>query len=85
MLRITDKAAQRLKGALSELDVSEDACFRLGMTEEGVKIVIDQERPGDTSVEYEEEALVVMDSVTADHLHGRELDYNETTGQLVFT
>jgi len=35
MLQLTDKAAVRLKSALTELDLDEGACFRLGLTQEG--------------------------------------------------
>ena len=85
MLQITDRAAQRLKTTLSELELDENACFRLGVTQEGVKIVIDQERPGDTTVNYEGEVLLVMDPASADRFYGRTMDYDEEAAQLVFT
>ena len=85
MLQITDTVAQRLKTALSELDVDQDACFRIGATTEGVKIAVDQERPGDTTVMNEGEVLIVMDTVTSDRLYDRKMEYDKTLQQLVFT
>ncbi len=85
MLQLTGRAAKRLKKALTDLDSQEDTCFRLGVTQEGVKMVLDQERPGDTTVKYEDEVLVVMDPASAGRFEGRTMDFNETTEQLVFT
>jgi Fe-S cluster assembly iron-binding protein IscA len=84
MLQLTDKAAVRLKAALSELEVDEGSCFRLGMTQEGVKIVIDQERPGDSTIEHDQEVLVVIHGASADQFEGRTMDFNEESDQLVF-
>jgi len=85
MLQVTDKAAARLKSALSELHPDEDACFRLGVTEEGVKLVIDQERPGDSTVKYGDEVLLVIDGTSAGRFEGHTMDFDETAKQLVFT
>ena len=85
MLELTDSVADRLKSALSGLDLDEGACFRLSVTQEGVKIVVDQERPGDTIVKYGDDVLVVMDATSADRFDGHTMDFNEDTKQLVFT
>jgi Fe-S cluster assembly iron-binding protein IscA len=85
MLQLTDKAAVYLKSALSELHPDEDACFRLGLTPEGVKLVVDQERPGDSTVKYGDEVLIVIDSESAGRFEGHTMDINEATRQLVFT
>jgi len=85
MLQITDNAAVWLKSALAELDLDEGACFRLGLTEEGVKIVVDQERPGDISVTHDDDVLVVMDSVSAGRFEGHTMDFDEAARQLIFT
>lgn len=85
MLQLTDKAAVRLKSALSELHPDEGACFRLGLTEEGVKMVVDQERGGDTTVKYDDAVLLVIDAASAGRFEGHTMDFNEATKQLVFT
>ena len=85
MFQVTDKAAVRLKSALSELHPDEDACFRLSVTQEGVKIVVDQERPDDTAVKYGDEVLLVIDAKSAGRFEGHTMDFDEAAKQLVFT
>jgi Fe-S cluster assembly iron-binding protein IscA len=85
MLQLTDKAAVHLRGAFTELDLDEGACFRLGVTEEGAKLVVDQERSGDTIVKHGDELLLVIDAMSANHLEGHTMDYDEATERLVFT
>jgi len=85
MLQVTDRAALRLKSALTELHPEEGACFRLGLTETGVKLVVDQERPGDSMVTHGNDVLLVIDAGSADHFEGHTMDFDEATKQLVFT
>jgi len=85
MLELTDKAAAWLKAALSELHSEEGVCFRLGLTEEGVKLVIDQERPGDSTVKYGDDVLLVIDATSAGRFEGHTMDFDEAAKQLVFT
>ncbi|MFQ5791303.1 MAG: hypothetical protein ACE5JI_12600 [Acidobacteriota bacterium] len=85
MLQLTEKAAVRLKSALLELHPDEGACFRLGVTQEGVRMVVDQERPGDTTVKYGDEVLLVIDPTSAGRFEGHTLDFDEAAKQLVFT
>jgi Fe-S cluster assembly iron-binding protein IscA len=85
MLQLTDKAAVRLQTALSELDVDEGACYRLALTEEGMKIVIDQEREGDTAVKYGDDVLIVIDATSVGRLEGRTMDFDESARQLIVT
>ena len=85
MLQLSDEAAVRLQSALTELDLDEGACFRLGVTQEGPKIVIDQERPGDTTLTYQGQVLVVVDAGSVDRFDGHTMDFDETAEQLVFT
>jgi Fe-S cluster assembly iron-binding protein IscA len=85
MLQVTDRAAVRLKSALSELHPDEGACFRLGLGEEGVKLVVDQERPGDSTVKYGDEVLLVIDATSAGRFEGHTMDFDEAAKQLVFT
>ena len=85
MLQLTNKAAVRLKSALSELNVEDGACFRLGLTQGGAKLVVDQERDGDTTVKYGDEVLLVIDAVSAGRFDGHTMDFDEDAKQLVFT
>ena len=85
MLQLTERAAVRLKSALTELHPDERSCFRLGLTREGIKLVVDQERPGDEKVTFDEDVLLVIDSSSADHFEGHTMDFNETTKQLILT
>lgn len=85
MLQITDTAAEHLREVLADLDTREDVCLRLSNTQEGLKVVLDQQRPGDATVKNGDEALLVMDAATAGRLDDRTMDFNESTQQLVFT
>jgi Fe-S cluster assembly iron-binding protein IscA len=84
MLQLTDKAAARLKSALTELDLDEGACFRLRMTEEGVKMVVDHEHPDDSTIEHDGKVLVVIDAESAGRFEGRKMDFNEETERMTF-
>jgi Fe-S cluster assembly iron-binding protein IscA len=85
MLQVTDSAAEELRKTLADLDTREDVYLRLSETQEGLRIVLDQQRPGDATVKNGDEALLVVDSATAGRLNGRTIDFNEDTRQLVFT
>lgn len=85
MLQLTNKAAVRLKSALSGLHPDEDACFRLRVTEGEVKLEVDQERPGDSTVKYGDEVLLVIDATSAGCFEGHTMDFDEAAKQLVFT
>lgn len=83
MVQLTDEAAVRLKSALSRVAPNEDACFRLGATEEGMKIVVDQQRAGDATVEYGGEVLIVIDAASAARCEERTIAFDEVAKKLV--
>lgn len=85
MLTITDSAAQRLSKVLAEIDARDDVCLRLGETQEGLKMVLDQQRPGDETVKCGDDVVLVIDAATAGRLDGRTMDYNASTEQLTFS
>ncbi len=85
MFQLTDKAAVHLKSALSELHPDDGACFRFGLTQEGMKLVVDRERPDDTTVKYGDDVLLVIDAMSASCFEGHTMDFNEDTKQLVLT
>jgi Fe-S cluster assembly iron-binding protein IscA len=81
MFKVTDRAAQQLKTALSKAEDTENACFRMGIVDNKVQLVVDQQRPGDTAIEHEGETLVVLDPGAGNALYNRELDFdNEASG-----
>jgi Fe-S cluster assembly iron-binding protein IscA len=83
MFQITERAARQLKTALSKAEDPEGACFRVGVTNNQVKLVVDQERPGDTTIEHEGETLIVLDPAAGNVLHNRELDFDDGASGLV--
>lgn len=83
MFQVTERAGEQLKRIISQQNMEENACLRIGATEEGLRMIVDQERLGDKWVEHDGESLLLMDSATADRLCGRRMDYDETTEQMV--
>ena len=83
MLQITDSAARTLKSALEKVSEVDEPRFRVGIVEGSVKMAIDQERAGDTTIQHQGEALIVMDTATSDRLHGRKIDFDHETSGLV--
>lgn len=80
MLQMTDRAAEALKTSLMEVDDAGNACVRIGVGEQGLSLSVDQERPEDFTIEYEGKTLVVLDSVLADRLSDRKIDFVEHEG-----
>lgn len=85
MFHVTERAAERLRTVIAELDIHGGICLRLGETQEGPKMVRAQPRPGDTTVKVGDDVLLVVDAATAGRLDGSELDLDESTERLVFT
>ena len=85
MLQLTEKAAARLESTLAELELEQGDCFRLGLTEEGIKLAVDQERPGDATIEHGGSVLLVIDAVSAGQFEGHVMDFDEVARQLTFS
>ena len=83
MFQITDRAARVLKTALSKADVPESACYRIRVADNRVNFSVDEERPGDATVEHEGELLVVLDSAAGNLLYDRILDFGDKASGLV--
>ena len=83
MLELTEAAAVAVKGLLAEATEQEKPRLRFGVVDGELKAALDQERPGDTTIEHGSNPLIVMDRVTADRLHGRKLDVDESGESLV--
>jgi Fe-S cluster assembly iron-binding protein IscA len=83
MFKITKRAARQLKTALSKAEDPEGTCFRIGVADSQVKLVVDQERPGDTTIEHEGKILVVIDPAAGNVLSNRKLDFDDGASGLV--
>ena len=83
MFQITDRAARVLQTALSKADVPESACYRIRVADNKVRVLVDEERPGDATVEHEGELLVVVDPAAGNLLYDRILDFGNNTFGLV--
>lgn len=83
MLEITDTAAEQLRAAIPESGASERR-LRVLLRENCLEVIPDEPRPGDVTLDHEDEALLVMDRETADRLSGHKLVYDEKVARLVF-
>jgi Fe-S cluster assembly iron-binding protein IscA len=84
MLEITEPAAKRMASALAELSAAENECFRIVVTEEGARLMRDEQQAGDVALEHEQKVVLVMDSDTAEFLKDEKIDYDEAKSALVF-
>ena len=83
MLELTEAAAVVVKGLLEGATEQEEPRLRFGVIDGDLKAALDEERPGDTTIEHRSNPLIVMDRATADRLHGRKLDVDESGESLV--
>jgi Fe-S cluster assembly iron-binding protein IscA len=84
MLEITPTAAERLQAALAEASEAENACIRIVVAASGVELTIDEQREGDATLKHEGNVLVVLDSVAAESLEDRKIDYDQETSRFMF-
>jgi len=83
MLQITDSAAEAIRRQLAKITEPEEPRVRLGIIEGTVKMAVDRERTGDTTVNHAGAGLIVMDPATSHQLDERKLDVDEATSALV--
>jgi len=83
MFQITDRAATQLKTVLSETQITEGACFRVGVVDNEVRFVLDQQRDGDTNIEHEGEIVLVLDHQSGELLRNHKLDIDKESSGLV--
>jgi hypothetical protein len=83
MLSITQPAARKLKALLSKTVTLEEPRIRVGFSEQGIKLTVDRERPGDTTVKHDGESLIAMDTATSDRLYALKLDVKEGTNKFI--
>ena len=78
-LQVTDAAATHLKTLLKSTERSDDQVIRLTPDTDGnLKLILDQERPGDQIVEQDGAIVVVIEQPISDKLSGAALDYKDT-------
>jgi len=85
MFEVTGSATAELKKVLEGLDSGESTYLRLAVTQQGLGVVLDEQRPGDKAVKDGDTILLVVDEATAKRLSDRTMDFDETAEQLVFT
>ena len=83
MLDVTNAAASHLHDLLgkakADTQVQDDASIRLRMTDEGsLGFVLDKERPGDKTIAYEGETVLVCEMNISQELSGQTLDVVDT-------
>lgn len=82
MLRVSDAAASILRRNIERAHHVDTPRIRLGVVGDDVKMAIDRERPGDTTVGHRGQSLIVMDTVTSQRLARRRLDVDDVTRRL---
>jgi hypothetical protein len=83
MLSVTQSAGRKLKALLSKTVALDEPRIRVGSSKEGVKLAVDRERPGDTTIKHDGESIIVMDTATSDRLYDFKLDVDEGTNRLI--
>ncbi len=85
MFQVTGRAAAELRRVLAGLDAREAAYLRLRVTEQGMGVILDQQRSGDQAIRDGDDVLLLVDETTASRLSNRTMDFDESNEQLVFT
>ena len=83
MKAITDRAGERLVQALHDADASPEQRIRLVLLLRGMKLRLDEERPGDEVVAYRDRKVLVADADTGKKWGERALDYENEQFQFV--
>jgi Fe-S cluster assembly iron-binding protein IscA len=84
MLELTDVAAKRMQTELREGGEEENQCFRIAVTEDGVELLQDDQRPDDVAFEHEGTVVLVLDPSASEVLNDRKIDYDEAESALFF-
>lgn len=74
---VTERAGERLKKVLDDAQAPPEKCVRYRITNGGAKLEIDTKDPMDLTFDFGGRTVLVVDSVTAETVAGRKLDYNE--------
>lgn len=84
MLELTDVAAKRMQMELLEGGENVNECFRIAVTEDGVELLQDEQRPDDVAFEHEGMVVLVLDPDASEVLKDRKIDYDEDESALFF-
>jgi Fe-S cluster assembly iron-binding protein IscA len=77
MKAITDRAGEKLKATLNEVNASKNKCFRLLFQKGCGEMKVDTERPSDQVFEYGYRKVLLVDPEVAEACAGATLDYHE--------
>lgn len=84
MIQLTTRAMSHLKSSSSKLNLKEDECFRLGMTQKGVTLEVDQIRDDDAIFRHGSDPLLILDPEANDSFEGLIMDFDEDSEELTF-
>lgn len=79
MLTITHAAGGYLSRMLADHAASENTAVRLVAGADGMKMALDQERPGDATFDHDGRRVLLLDEQAAQALSERTLDVQSTT------
>jgi Fe-S cluster assembly iron-binding protein IscA len=74
---ITERAGERLKKVLDETGSPTEQAVRYRVTDGGGELTIDSTDPLDLAFEFGGRTVLIIDSVTAESVAGRKLDYDD--------
>jgi Fe-S cluster assembly iron-binding protein IscA len=74
-LMVTERAAEALHDTLENIDRDPEQVLRLVPQSDGLGLALDEKRDDDDVVEYQGEAVMVMDRSIGDQLTGVTLDF----------
>ncbi len=80
---ITETAGERLKKVLDDTQAPREKCVRYRITTGGAELKIDTQDPLDLAFEFGGRTVLVVDTVTAEAVAGRKLDYSDGSFSLV--
>ena len=78
MLTLSYTAGEHLSLLLAEADAPNDAVFRFVSEDDGVNLEIDTVRPGDTTFDHGEKAVLAIDDEVSELLADMKLDVKVT-------
>lgn len=74
---ITECAGERLKKVLEDMSAPTEKAVRYRITNGGAELKIDTQDPLDLAFEFGGRTVLIVDTVTAETVAGRKLDYND--------
>ena len=84
MIQLTTRAMTHLKLSSKKLNLKQNECFRLDMTQKGIKLEVDQVRDGDAVFRHGSDALLALDPETNSNFEGLVMDFDESSKKLTF-